>query len=202
MHHDIYGGERTLNLLHGCHEVAHWPRLFILKKLVCRTYICHYWIALPDYTLIVLHLITSDIGMCVLLAVELSGITDTGYMFLRIDHSNRLILATIKQLIVMSLIEADMIPLHIEKLLARLPIEFFFCSSWPTWAALIIAIFLQAAINTTISAWAMLSMWLLRTGETIHIALANYDLFLPIVDGVDLVLSALSQLAYFSNHDL
>ena len=74
---------------------------------------------MPDYSLSVLHLITSDIGMCVLLAVELSGIIDTRYMFLRIDHSERLILATFKQLIVVSLIEADMIPLHIEKLLAR-----------------------------------------------------------------------------------
>ena len=61
---------------------------------------------------------------------------------------------------------------------------------------------MQAAINTTVLARAMLSIWLLCTGETIHIALANYDLFLPVVDRIDLVLSALSQLADFPNHDL
>ena len=61
---------------------------------------------------------------------------------------------------------------------------------------------MQAAVDATVFARAMLPVRLLRTREAVNVALSNDNLLLPVVDRIDLVLGALGQLAYFADHHL
>ena len=66
----------------------------------------------------------------------------------------------------------------------------------------IFPVLVQAAVDTTVFARAMVPVRLLCTREAVDVALSNDDLFLPIVDRIDLVLGALGQLAYLADHHL
>ena len=87
-----------------------------------------------------------------------------------------------------------MLPRHIQQL--RLFLKFFY--RW----YFVLNFSVGALVQSTILTLQTIKTRFLSTGETIDVALSNYNLLLPLKDVIDLTFSSISHLSHLADHNL